>query len=68
MYNGTYMTKKIIERIVKARAESPDKTVDATKKVAQRVEPIKTTEKFWHISGPGLSTGAADDDPSGIAT
>lgn len=23
---------------------------------------------FWHMLGPGLTTGAADDDPSGIAT
>jgi Mn2+/Fe2+ NRAMP family transporter len=23
---------------------------------------------FWRILGPGLVTGAADDDPSGIAT
>lgn len=25
-------------------------------------------KKFWHTLGPGLTTGAADDDPSGIAT
>ncbi len=25
-------------------------------------------KKFWHELGPGLITGAADDDPSGIAT
>ncbi len=25
-------------------------------------------EKYWDILGPGLVTGAADDDPSGIAT
>src|SRR5690348_17241478 len=24
--------------------------------------------RFWEILGPGLITGAADDDPSGIAT
>src|SRR5512146_3228463 len=33
---------------------------------------IKKAEKkvgeYWHILGPGLTTGAADDDPSGIAT
>ncbi len=23
---------------------------------------------YWHMLGPGLTTGAADDDPSGIAT
>ncbi|HTL39516.1 MAG TPA: divalent metal cation transporter [Methylomirabilota bacterium] len=25
-------------------------------------------EQFWHMLGPGLTTGAADDDPAGIAT
>lgn len=25
-------------------------------------------KKYWKILGPGLTTGAADDDPSGIAT
>src|SRR5215471_9038488 len=71
MYNGTSMPKKIIERIAEAPAKALDKTIDTTKRVAQRVvnqKPIKTTEEFWHILGPGLTTGAADDDPSGIAT
>lgn len=25
-------------------------------------------KKFWKVLGPGLITGASDDDPSGIAT
>lgn len=25
-------------------------------------------KNYWHMLGPGLTTGAADDDPSGIAT
>jgi len=29
---------------------------------------IKRLGRFWHQLGPGLTTGAADDDPSGIAT
>lgn len=28
----------------------------------------KEVEEYWHILGPGLTTGASDDDPSGIAT
>ncbi len=28
----------------------------------------KKIRKFWHDLGPGLTTGASDDDPSGIAT
>ena len=31
-------------------------------------EPIKPRKHYWKILGPGLTTGAADDDPSGIAT
>ncbi len=30
--------------------------------------PLKTAEQYWHTLGPGLTTGASDDDPSGIAT
>jgi NRAMP (natural resistance-associated macrophage protein)-like metal ion transporter len=28
----------------------------------------KALRRYWHTLGPGLTTGAADDDPSGIAT
>lgn len=28
----------------------------------------KKAKDFWHGLGPGLTTGAADDDPSGVAT
>jgi Mn2+/Fe2+ NRAMP family transporter len=27
-----------------------------------------TVRRIWKALGPGLTTGAADDDPSGIAT
>lgn len=30
--------------------------------------PVKKIEDFWETLGPGMTTGAADDDPSGIAT
>ncbi len=30
--------------------------------------PIKMAEEYWNTLGPGLVTGASDDDPSGIAT
>lgn len=29
---------------------------------------FKRTEDYWHMLGPGLTTGASDDDPSGILT
>ncbi|MDR3643357.1 MAG: divalent metal cation transporter [Candidatus Doudnabacteria bacterium] len=31
-------------------------------------KPIKKAGAYWEMLGPGLTTGAADDDPSGIAT
>lgn len=31
-------------------------------------KPLKRAEEYWDTLGPGLTTGAADDDPSGIAT
>jgi NRAMP (natural resistance-associated macrophage protein)-like metal ion transporter len=29
---------------------------------------LKRTGDYWHMLGPGLTTGASDDDPSGILT
>ncbi len=31
-------------------------------------KPLREAEDYWHAVGPGLTTGASDDDPSGIAT
>lgn len=31
-------------------------------------KPLKRGWNYWHMLGPGLTTGAADDDPSGVAT
>lgn len=63
--------KQIIKKIVEAPAEVLDDTVVGVEKVAERFvskRPLRRAEKFWKILGPGLTTGAADDDPSGIAT
>ncbi|HSX15186.1 MAG TPA: divalent metal cation transporter [Candidatus Saccharimonadales bacterium] len=37
-------------------------------KATQAREHVKRAKSFWHMLGPGLTTGASDDDPSGIAT
>jgi NRAMP (natural resistance-associated macrophage protein)-like metal ion transporter len=34
----------------------------------QRLRPVRGNSSWWSKLGPGLITGAADDDPSGIAT
>lgn len=35
---------------------------------ARTSEPVKKAEEYWHMLGPGLTTGASDDDPSGVGT
>lgn len=42
------------------------KTYGETAKVFQ--DTTKEVGEYWHTLGPGLTTGASDDDPSGIAT
>lgn len=42
------------------------RTYEQTAHVLQETE--QGMEEYWHILGPGLTTGASDDDPSGIAT
>src|SRR3981081_2755366 len=39
-----------------------------TKKKIEKVVPPRRVRKFFSELGPGLITGAADDDPSGIST
>jgi NRAMP (natural resistance-associated macrophage protein)-like metal ion transporter len=61
--------------ILKKSAEAPAQLLDATVVTAQELTAalptqavIKKTHDYWHMLGPGLTTGASDDDPSGIAT
>src|SRR5437667_7151569 len=39
-----------------------------TKKKIEQVLPPRRVRRFFSELGPGLITGAADDDPSGIST
>lgn len=66
-----YMNPENLEKVVGAPAVVLDSTVQASRQFAQKVSgqrPFKSANKFWKNLGPGLTTGAADDDPSGIAT
>ncbi|HXL86101.1 MAG TPA: divalent metal cation transporter [Gemmatimonadaceae bacterium] len=36
--------------------------------VSRGMYPFRALRRFWRALGPGVITGAADDDPSGIAT
>lgn len=61
----------ILRNVAEAPAAALDKSVESYLKIVKSVEKhthIKKAREFWHTLGPGLTTGAADDDPSGIAT
>jgi NRAMP (natural resistance-associated macrophage protein)-like metal ion transporter len=67
--------KNIITRTAEAPAKSLALGVLATQVVAQKMAAtlpnnrvVRKTKDYWHMLGPGLTTGASDDDPSGIAT
>lgn len=65
------MAKKTIQKAAEAPASAFEDGVERIKKFEQDLvskEPLKTAEEYWHTLGPGLTTGASDDDPSGIAT
>ncbi len=65
------MKKNIWEKLFSAPAEVLEKSValgDEIKNDLANEKPVKMAREYWKTLGPGLVTGAADDDPSGIAT
>jgi NRAMP (natural resistance-associated macrophage protein)-like metal ion transporter len=65
------MAKDIIEKIAEAPAAALDATITEAEHIAEAIptgNTIKKTKEYWNVLGPGLTTGASDDDPSGIAT
>jgi NRAMP (natural resistance-associated macrophage protein)-like metal ion transporter len=61
--------------ILKKGAEAPAELLDRSVVTAQELtavlptnDLVKRTNDYWNMLGPGLTTGASDDDPSGIAT
>lgn len=63
--------KDFIRKGVESPAELLDRTVVTTQKLTEALPAnmlVKKTGNYWHMLGPGLTTGASDDDPSGIAT
>ncbi|HSW80417.1 MAG TPA: Nramp family divalent metal transporter [Candidatus Saccharimonadales bacterium] len=61
----------IVTKTVEAPAVALDKTIKTTHDIGRRLNNDKTIKKgrdYWRNLGPGLTTGASDDDPSGIAT
>lgn len=63
--------KKVVEEIFETPAEILEETIELTKEEERKIinkKPFKLAEEYFNTLGPGLTTGAADDDPSGIAT
>src|SRR3989339_1828669 len=66
-----FSSAKFLEKVAGAPADILDKTIDTSRQISRDLVPhkqIKVARAYWKSLGPGLVTGAADDDPSGITT
>src|SRR3989338_2418807 len=64
-------SEKFLEKMAGAPADMLDKTIDTSRKISGVFltrKHIGDARNYWKSLGPGLTTGAADDDPSGITT
>lgn len=67
------MKRNIIEELIEAPAEALQLGIEGGQRLAKTVPltgqgSFKKAKDYWFLLGPGLTTGASDDDPSGIAT
>src|SRR6266403_4421141 len=65
------MKESNFEKAVELPAELLERSVEETRKIEKAIvskKPFSVAKEYWNNLGPGLTTGAADDDPSGIAT
>lgn len=63
--------RKTVQNIFIAPAEVLEKTVEFTEAEEHKLmskKPLQLAGEYFNTLGPGLTTGAADDDPSGIGT
>lgn len=63
--------KDIVTKTIEAPAELLELSIATTNDIGKRInndKVVKKTRDYWDSLGPGLTTGASDDDPSGIAT
>jgi NRAMP (natural resistance-associated macrophage protein)-like metal ion transporter len=63
--------KDLLTRTTEAPSEMLEKSIEGAQKVVGILptgKAIQKTKDYWMMLGPGLTTGASDDDPSGIAT
>ncbi len=65
------MKKHLFTKTLEAPAELLELSIDTTETLGRKInegKAVKATKEYWKTLGPGLTTGASDDDPSGIAT
>src|SRR5476649_1784699 len=60
--------KHSIEKFAKDEVVAMDTAIIKTARAVESSKSVKRTKAYWNVLGPGLTTGASDDDPSGIAT
>ena len=63
--------KTAVEEIFEAPAKILEDGIEAVTKGERALvskRPFRAAKEYWNTLGPGLITGASDDDPSGIAT
>lgn len=61
----------LFRKAVEVPAQVLEKSIEFGEQLGKDSPTIRLARRgreFWHTLGPGLTTGASDDDPSGIAT
>ncbi len=64
-------SSQLLGKVFGAPAAILEKTIRTSKYISQRIvnrKHLNHAKNYWKSLGPGLTTGAADDDPSGIGT
>ncbi len=60
-------TEDIVTRVAEAPAKALENAiVESEHTLTSLNKPLHEAESYWHAVGPGLTTGASDDDPSGV--
>jgi NRAMP (natural resistance-associated macrophage protein)-like metal ion transporter len=65
------MKESNFEKIISEPAILLEESILGVEKIEKTVvskKPFTAVREYWENLGPGLTTGASDDDPSGIAT
>ncbi len=62
------MDKKTADARETSVLEEAQDISDQLNKVSPARNFVRKSKDYWHMLGPGLTTGASDDDPSGIFT